>query len=82
MTQLTTNIVNPDAENWIDKFDNEHENMVRTTESNPDTMYTKTTFLRVMWVWQFVQAISEQWDEIVWITFKDNLLGFILHPKQ
>jgi len=42
MKQLT---VNPDAENWRDKFDNEHENIVRTTESNPDKPYTETTFI-------------------------------------
>jgi len=45
--KLTTNIVNPDAENWKDKFDSEHENVVRTTESNRETPYTKTTFLRL-----------------------------------
>lgn len=78
MTQLTTNIVNPDAENWKDKFDNEHENVVRTTESNTETPYTKITFLRLQWIGSFVQAIADWGDKIVWLTFKDNLLWFIL----
>lgn len=78
---ITHNITNPETESWRDKFDSKHKNILRTTDSEENVQYEKQTYLRVLWVWQFVQAISEQWDKIVWLTFEDNLLGFILAPK-
>lgn len=78
---ITHNIANPETESWRDKFDSEHKNLLRTEDSQPNTTYDKSTFLRVQWIGAFVQAISEQGYKIVWLTFEDNLLGFILAPK-
>lgn len=78
---ITHNITNPETESWRDKFDSEHKNILRTTDSEENVQYDKQTFLRVMWIGAFVQAISEQGDKIVWLTFEDNLLWFILAPK-
>ena len=78
---ITHNIVNPEADNWRDKFDSEHKNIIWTIDSQDNMQYEKQTYLRVLWVWLFVEAISEQGDKIVWLTFEDNLLGFILAPK-
>ena len=78
---INHNITNPAAEDWKDKYDSEHENILRTTDSDENTTYETSTYLRVQWIGAFVQAISDQGDEIVGLTFKDNLLGFILSPK-
>ena len=82
MKQLNYQITNEDKEDWREKYDTELQNVVRTKEAEDVKPYIERTFLRVVGIGNFVQAIAAENKKIVAVTFEDNLLWFILDNER
>lgn len=79
---ITHKIINQYKYEFKIKYDADHENIIRTTDSRPSTEYIKTVSIDVDWIWFFIQALSEQWYQIMWIRFSLNQISFILSNKD